>query len=196
MIVCLGGCNPALAQSDPFVFGEDTCYLPCWHGIRPGETEKPEALTVIQNFEGITRYGEDGQLIYFSSVDKISNRLHIDSYQIVDWIKLELEPNELSQLIEKFGEPQYILFMIDSGGCIIDIYYPHKGLNFQGHCEPSITDDYWIVAKNTEMYSAYFTAQYEDIDEMLLLFFDETPLARTEDELRTWAGYGKYLINP
>jgi hypothetical protein len=194
IILLTSGCIPA--KLDTSIFGDGDCRTPCWRGIRPGFTSKAEALAVVRSLGPDIRFSVDESFIYFSLGDKKHDRLHINSTDIVDWISLDLGSAELKQIVEIFGEPEVFLISLDSGGCILDIFYPAKGVSFQGHCESSAIGDYWLITPRTMMSSAYFVEQSAKVDGMLLLFFGEESLSILKDATRIWEGYGSYPINP
>lgn len=155
-----------------------------------------KALEVIMGLESDSRYHIVKPFIYFSYNDQISNRIHINVDEIVDWVELDLNPIELSQVISKFGEPDYLFFGIDSGVCVVNLLYPNTGIYFQGNCKASIVGDYWTISPNTKLYSVYFLEPQKQVDDLLLRFFGDDLGIAMKDAIRPWAGYGKYSIYP
>lgn len=194
ILLLVSGC--VSSKLDTAVFGDDECPLPCWHGIIPVSTSKAEAMKVIRSIEPDMRISADESFIHFSPNDLARNRLHINSNEIVDWISLELEQAELGQIIDIVGEPDKLLFMIDSGGCIYYVFFPSKGVSLEGPCKTSITGKYWIISPNTKVKFAYFTEPSDKVDGAIVLLFGKDVYSRVKDATRTWDGYDKYSIYP
>jgi hypothetical protein len=190
ILILIGGCSPV--KLDPILKGQDDCYPPCWHQIQPGITTMTKALEVIQGLAGNSQYQLDKPFIYFSFNDHKHNRIHVSDDEIVDWIEFDSNPSDLSQVISTIGEPESLLFRIDSEVCVADMFFPKKGIYFQGECKASLVGDYWTISPNTKLYSLHFYDPQKQLDDLLLILYGEVTGREMKEAIRPWTGYGNY----
>jgi len=192
VLILISGCSTV--ELDPILKGQNDCYPPCWHQIQPGITTMTKALEVIKGLDGNSQYQLDKPFIYFSFNDHKHNRIHVSDDEIVDWIEFNSNPSDLSQVISMIGEPESLLFRIDSEVCVVDMFFLKKGIYFQGECKASLVGDYWTITPKTKLYTVYFIDPQKQLDDLLLMFFGEASGRAMKDAIRPWSGYGKYPI--
>ena len=151
-----------------------------------------KALEVIQGLAGNSQYQLDKPFIYFSFNDHKHNRIHVSDDEIVDWIEFDSNPSDLSQVISTIGEPESLLFRIDSEVCVADMFFPKKGIYFQGECKASLVGDYWTISPNTKLYSLHFYDPQKQLDDLLLILYGEVTGREMKEAIRPWTGYGNY----
>lgn len=186
-ILAIGCSNQKI---DPLLEGDAKCSPPCWISIMPGFTTKLEADDIVFNLEGKQNYSSSENDIYVKYAGKNIHIYSNDVNQIIDGIDFDLNNIPLEQLIDKFGEPEYLSIILDQG-CTFIIYYPDKGVHFLGRCKDSLLEIGWAISASSTMTRAFFTKSALEINELLVLFFNET---NTEmmDAIILWKGYGTY----
>jgi hypothetical protein len=148
VLMPLAGCgpNPVPILSNP------TCQPPCWKNIRPGETTKEEAVSLLKELPEVdsTTIALNGKpwnifedIIYFGFKDsEVHGRVYISNDKAV-FIEisrvgdLELDTT-FGEAVNMLGEPEYIINIPISGGLplapktnfIIIAIQPERGFGF------------------------------------------------------------------
>jgi hypothetical protein len=177
-------------KTDLLLEGDSECSPPCWISIMPGVTTISEADNIILNLEGKQSYSSGENDIF---VDYAGKRIHVYSNNvnhIVEGIDFDLVDIPLEQLIDKFGEPEYLSTMLDQS-CVFIIYYPDKGIHFMGQCKASLVENGWEISASSKVTRAFFTKPGLEMEELLVLFFGETS-TEMMDAIIVWKGYGIY----
>ena len=123
LILILGCCiTPPTSQGsvDLSIIQDQSCQLPCWHGIIPGKTSIEEASTIIETLPDINRdtikESVSSSALGTDMVEKFMSWESLEhSYQkgwlfsgdgIVDWIEVDL-PRELKlgDIVAVYGPP-------------------------------------------------------------------------------------------
>ena len=127
---------------------------------------------MLLNLKGKQSYSTSENDIYVGYGGK-HIRIHSnDLNRIIDEIDFDLVDTPLEQIIDKFGEPEYLSTMIDQERIFI-IYYPDKGLHFMGKCKVSLTEKGWVISPSSIVTEAFFTKPNLKIEEVLVLFDGE-----------------------
>lgn len=104
---------------DTSLITDQPCASPCWQGIIPGETTWRDMSILIQddpkfsNDEETTDDQSEARLVNFATADGTPCCRIISSAdgRTVDVILTQLAPGQitLSEILEKYGEPQYVI---------------------------------------------------------------------------------------
>ena len=175
--------------------GDDNCKIPCWNLITPGLTTRTDALNRVENLQNKENYSFTQSDIYFRSNAK---RMHIhisETNQIVEMINFDLNDTLLGQIVDLFGEPEYLSFQLDSGGCTILVYYPKTGVDFMGQCKSDILGNHWKVSRNTRITRVFLTEPSLDEKRLFVLLFGDAS-ERMKKNTTKWEGYQSYPIKP
>jgi len=175
--------NESLLRDTSLVSGEP-CEAPCWQSIVPGETLWGQALDVVAanaeyTGQDQTRSRETDEVVLsFGYLDGPQCcRLYTRDGEVVASILLLLSPDmQLGQIIERYGEPQYI----------------------QGE---NLTDDQTFVSlvyRDVPMIVYAFGAGIEtgqlsaesEIIGAVLMAADEMQMLMESTDLYEWSGYG------
>ncbi|RMG75650.1 MAG: hypothetical protein D6711_06100 [Chloroflexi bacterium] len=105
--------NEDLLQETGLISG-DPCDAPCWRGIIPGETTWEDAVEIMQADEtlGDLELQEQGEArgASFTQQDGIlCCQIISQTGEFVEFIQLQIAPGvTLGEVIEKYGEPDYV----------------------------------------------------------------------------------------
>jgi hypothetical protein len=179
---------------DPILLGKNDCLPPCWNSIIPGQTTMAEASKIIENDGEKIKYSSDDMNLYVDYRDRHVS-LHFYNDQIVESIAFDLERTHLDQIIEVFGEPEFLEFQF-SGGGVTNIFYPTRGLYFLGPGKRNITHEKWVISRNTNLTYTVFTKANingQDDEWFGMLFGDGVSI---KQRIIPWQGYKNYPLNP
>lgn len=170
--------------NDTSLISGDPCEAPCWNNITPGETSWRDALIIVEddprlvNVEVVEDPESDAQLINFNAPEGPQCcRVFSDDGETISAVLLLLAPEmRLGQVIDKFGEPQYITGGdVTSDQTLLSLVYPDVPLVVYvfaaGTAEGTLTANSEIIG------AIYLTAA--DMDELL-----------AATNLYLWDGYG------
>lgn len=122
--------NDNLLQDDSLI-SDESCGIPCWRNIVPGETSIDDARTIIEGLESLTIVQDTTAGIAFTSSDTdICCQLLVESgSSTVNAIVLQLAPNiTVGQVIEEHGNPVFVSGeTYSSSESIITLFYPDLG---------------------------------------------------------------------
>jgi hypothetical protein len=117
---------------DTSIVTDEPCAAPCWRGITPGETKWNDALAILEADETLTDLqvrsnadtGQIGAAWSVTNGDRCCQMFTQDS-ETVDLIVLSTTPDlTFGQLIEKYGEPEYIIGQsLASTQALASLYY-------------------------------------------------------------------------
>lgn len=182
-------------EADPFLVGDDNCKIPCWNLITPGLTTRTDAINRIENLQNKENYSFTESDIYVNYNAK-RVQIHLgETNQIVEMINFELNDTLLGQIVDLFGEPEYLSFQLDSGGCTILLYYPKTGAYFMGQCKSDILGNNWKVSRNTKITQGFFTEPSLEEERLFVLLFGDAS-ERMKNSIIKWDGYQSYPIEP
>ena len=182
-------------EVDPFLVGDDNCKIPCWNLITPGLTTRTDAINRVETLQYKENYNFTESDIYLIYNAK---RVHIhlnETNQIVESITIEFNNTSLGQIDDLFGEPEYLSFQFDSGGCTSLFYYPKIGSYFTGQCKSDMLGEHWKVSRNTIIVQGLFTSPNLE-DERLFVLLVGDASKRLKNNIRKWEGYQSYPTNP
>jgi hypothetical protein len=101
--------------SDTSLLTDDPCEAPCWRGITPGETTWREARIIIEDDPALTEptindVEEGGQVMVFNYEDgpQCCQIYTEDGESVTQILTLMAPEMTLGQVIDKFGEPEYL----------------------------------------------------------------------------------------
>lgn len=121
--------NDNLLQDDSLISSE-SCGIPCWQNIIPGETSIDDARTIVeQNNLTIVQDTSSG-IAFASSESDVCCQLLVESGSTsVNAIILQLAPNvTLGQVIEQHGNPAFVSGEpYSSNESIFTLFYPDLG---------------------------------------------------------------------
>jgi hypothetical protein len=189
-------CSGMLLQScsepkiDTFLLNDENCQIPCWNSITPGVTTRSEAMSALAEMADIENFSSTAGNLYFKYKQE-RVQIFIDSTtQIVETIDLELDETSLGKIVDVFGEPEYLSFMMD-GAWIILIHYPKTGQYFLGPCQTTLFGNAWKVSPNTKITMAFLLSPTVDEARRNRLLFGDAS-ERVKDGFIDWDGYKNY----
>jgi len=158
------------------------CPSPCAFGIRVGETQLDQVIPVLEN-NGISRCWTEPNLSW-SLISCGGNRLNVQvdmhtSLVNAIWFDPSV-PISLGDIIEKYGEPNYVTVDQDTPGIIRTTLYWNSIRMLVSL--PKISGETYDVRKTTEVEGISFS------DENLYRTSDK----ETEPYYKPWHGYGMY----
>ncbi|MDX1993767.1 MAG: hypothetical protein SF029_15370 [bacterium] len=139
LALLLAACGPAPQLrnenflQDTSYLTEDPCGPPCWRGITPGETSWSEALTIIEDDPSLaelrTEADENSSIIAAVWAPQDGDgccQMYTEDGDTVEIVILQTAPQAtLGQVIEKWGEPEYVIgepFSQDQA--VFSLFYP------------------------------------------------------------------------
>lgn len=182
-------------EADPFLVGDDNCKIPCWNLITPGLTTRTDAINRVENLQNKENYSFTESDIYFKYNTK---RVHIhfdDTNQIVEKINFDLDDVPLGKIVDLLGQPEYLSFLFDSGGCSLFVYYPKTGAYFMGQCKSDILGNHWKVSRNTKITQGFFIEPSLEEERLFVLLFGDAS-ERLKNSIMKWDGYHSYPRQP
>lgn len=123
------------------------CLAPCWEGITPGRTklsDVPSMLEKMDGFQQITRDKEiliDQDCIEWAMKGNDSGMAFglvcsdVSRNPVVQEVRLSFERNKgqsiyvkLSELVEFYGEPEYVDIELGTFSCLIQLFFQKYGM--------------------------------------------------------------------
>jgi len=158
------------------------CPSPCAFGIHVGETQLDQVIPVLES-NGISRCWTEPNLSW-SLISCGGNRLNVQvdmQTNLVNAVWFDPSvPISLGEIIEKYGEPNYVTVDQDGPGTIHPRFY-WNSLRMVVPL-PEISGETYDVEKTTEVEGVSFS------DENLYRTSDK----ETEPYYKPWHGYGMY----
>jgi hypothetical protein len=177
-------------QIDSFLIANGNCQVPCWNSITPGVTTRSEATSAITESVDIENFSSTDTDFYFKYKTQFVHLLFDSTTHIVERIDLELDETSLGQIVDIFGEPEYLSFTMD-GAWFILVYYPKTGQYFQGPCQTTFFGNAWKVSPNTKIRRVFLlNPTVDEARRNRLLFGDASE--RMKDGFIDWDGYKNY----
>lgn len=138
---------------DDSLISTESCGIPCWQNIIPGETSLDEARTIIEEIEAVTIVQDTDAGIAFTVTESdICCQVLVESgTTTVNAIILQLAPNiTLGQVIEMHGEPTFVSGEpYSSSEAIFTLFYVDLGTIMNVHVEGEngqLGDDSLIIS--------------------------------------------------
>lgn len=179
-------------EVDLFLVGDDNCKIPCWNLITPGLTTKTDAINRVEILPNKEDYSFTQSDIYFKyNAKRVRIQLR-ETNQIVETINFDLDNIPLGEIVDLLGQPEYLSFLFDSGGCTLFVYYPKVGAYFGGQCKSDLLGKYWLVSKNTNVTIGYYVEAGLDDEQFFILHFGDANIARMKRNIRMWDGFRSY----
>ncbi len=183
-------------EADPFLVGDDNCKIPCWNLITPGLTTRIDAINRVETLQNKENYSFTQSDTYFVYNSKNVHIHFDDASQIVEKINFDLDDVPLGKIVDLLGQPEYLSFLFDSGGCTLFVYYPKAGAYFGGQCESDLLGKNWLVSKSTNANQGYYVEAGLDEEQFFVLHFGDANIERMKRNIRIWDGYQSYPIEP
>lgn len=164
------------------------CSLPCWEGIRPGQTSLNEVESSLKQAESIRiTYNRNGTIewqipnvyngvAYSENDDNVTQGVSI---QFMDEQMMNIQ-----EVIDAFGDPSFVQVLCSETCADANLIYPDKGMEIR--LIPSAgLDDYSVqILENSQVYVVSFFVpgldNYCAMEECQRI------------PLRKWEGYGSY----
>ncbi len=146
LLSILVGCSWIEDRSEPefadrsFISGEP-CEPPCWYGLIPGKSTKPEVISVLKELafvdqKSITEYqaSDEREIVYFScqkpNIDDCGGLIFqqeiLESIYLSPHYRLNFE-----SVVQKLGDPLFVDYggyHPEIGGCIVNLEWPDRGI--------------------------------------------------------------------
>ena len=167
---------------DGGLLSDRPCPSPCAFGIHVGETQIDQVIPVLGN-NGISRCWTEPN-VSWSLISCGGNRfrVQVDMHtSLVNAISFDPSvPISLGDMIEKYGQPNYVTVDQDGPGTIHPRFYWNSIRMLVSL--PAISGETYAVKKTTEVEDVNFS------DETLY----RTPEKETDPYYKPWNGYGMY----
>ena len=167
---------------DGGLLSDRPCPSPCAFGIHVGETQIDQVIPVLAN-NGISRCWTEPN-VSWSLISCGGNRLRVQVDMHTSLVNaISFDPNvsvSLGDMIEKYGEPNYVTVDQDGPGTIHTRFYWNSIRMLVSL--PVISGETYAVKKTTEVEDVNFS------DETLY----RTPEKGTDPYYKPWNGYGMY----
>lgn len=189
LLLLASACAPPLNLRDDKLLKDDSlitgqpCDAPCWRNITPGQTKWGDALTILEDSPDLdkpqTQNEDNGPGIEAvwqpKDGDSCCQMATLDG-DTVSVILLRLAPTtNLGQLIEKRGEPKYVLGAPgDDDQAVVNLFYPESSLIVTVFVAG---DKNGALSKTSEVVGAYYIAP------------DQMDLIIKTNSLYGWKGY-------
>lgn len=138
MVLLLAACSPVpeirsenYLQDSSFLT-DDPCGAPCWRGITPGETEWEDAVALIQDDPTLNQFQQEADdetealgAIWGQVDGERCCQMFSEFGDVVEFIILQTTPeNTFGEVIEKYGEPDYLIGQLLAGDQgIFSVFY-------------------------------------------------------------------------
>jgi hypothetical protein len=184
-----------LGCSDKFdedLIGNNNCTPPCWMDIKPGKTDRVDALQLLEKMElekkGSVKILDTDTIRWLNNTPK---RYYLYSENgIINKIKIDYRPVsiDLKYIISLFGEPAKLnLSKISGGGYFVSMYYPDKGLVIAAEGNKTLYEVY----PNMGVVFVYYLPSGTILDLEKSLNGRDVASENVLN-LKTWKGYGIY----
>jgi hypothetical protein len=182
-------------EADPFLVGDDDCKIPCWNSITPGLTTSTDAINRVESIQNKESFSFTESDIYFVYNSKNVHIHFDDTSQMVEKINFDLDDVPLGKIVDWLGQPEYLSFLFDSGGCTLFVYYPKTGGYFMGQCRSDLLGNHWKVSRSTKITQGFFIEPSLEEERLLVLLFGDAS-ERMKNNIMKWDGYQSYPIQP
>lgn len=211
ILVLILGCKPDNIKTS--VFSSVSCISPCWQNIYPGKTEQDEVIEILNHLEfvdqkSITVRGEPWSIFNDAIYATFrSGKIKAEIYFINKKVSMMIFSGEIdlqiSDAIDDFGEPKYVINIPMSGGMplapsssfVIVAVNPEKGIeysfdtrNLAGNLKKEIRADTLLG-----LISFFNPNDYEKILNDRLFSMAELSGEETIQYMKPWTGYGSIL---
>ena len=195
-LVILTACT-ATRGAEVSELGTGGCALPCWRGIRPGETTQDIAtetlLALQESGEGeFVSYQEHPYLLWADD-DRYS--VLIDLHQgIVTRITIPIEVGTVDRVLSAYGQPDaYFVFLAtDTLGGDVHLYYPDHGAVFVARADPrgGPPTETLSLQSNSPVVRVILVPITRLTETVARAIGDPGSAEEIAHELRQWQGYG------
>jgi hypothetical protein len=179
---------------DKYSWLESPCGAGCWENITPGKTSSPEALTIVQTDLMISEISKTeisptlGTIAWRAR--GVSGKLFFDpTSKRIDYMTLGFFTLTLGEIVDAFGEPDYILINVSeiaeeegSYSSEISLYWKDFALITSGTDRPDIAS--LLVTNNVVLFPRDMSLGE------VLKFVPSGPVKK--DDLIPWTGYKPY----
>ena len=122
-IILLAACgSETQSLAKAFSQSEPGCDLPCWNGMKPGETSEADFLVLIEDIQktstfDLDRFEVDAQTIQYRWFDPTLERMirALFGDDRLQWIEIDGYPNSLREIIDELGPPDTYQALIAGG---------------------------------------------------------------------------------
>jgi hypothetical protein len=148
------------------------------------------AVAQLENIDNVSSTDTD---LYFKYKTQRVHLIFNSTSQVVEMIIFELDETSLGQIVDLFGDPEYLSFILNEhgGGGTVLVHYPKTGQYFDGVCKTILFGNDWKVSPNIKITQGILLSPTID-DELRdrLLFGDAS--RRMKDGFIKWDGYKNY----
>ncbi len=178
-----------------YLDGTASCKPPCWNSIIPGETSYEEVLIILGQMEAngqghMTILGESQiKMLRWEDQNRSFYYINLEN-DVVSQISFRIISFTLNELINRFGDPEYLHLINTQGGPSGAFYYPSKGLAFYGGAKWG-TDQNFQILPETVISAVFFTPP-SDLDTMVANVHGSKVADDVLRRIKEWEGYGNY----
>jgi hypothetical protein len=204
VITLLAGCNPSARFTWITKWlDEPTCQPPCWENLHPGTTlinEVPNILAKVPDIINISDSAYSGfvecKSWSMNGYEKkeiglaCKNKYDEKPISTIE-LKFGFNPGSrvyLGEIINSYGNPNYVVPKIDNAGCHAYIFYIEKGMRL--FVDGSSPGKMMKITGNWEVLNVTFYYPENDIDTTLDSLGWKGFLDLTR--MRKWSGYTDY----
>jgi hypothetical protein len=206
MVVALSllfGCRAELRSLDKAtpVVPSQSCSLPCWNQIIPGQTEYVEALEIINNLPFITEYciEENANKIEINWIDSRFEKMISCGEVVIEnnlvkytYIHDSQPKNTVGDIISEFGLPERVFaerIGVEEFYIGVRMYYPEQGLEIVAMGLPNSDGKYCL--REESLVNDFKLFDTSTLDEYINTFSNDNG---RRDYLRakllSWPGFG------
>lgn len=159
----------------------------------PGVTTQSQAMSVVAKLTDIENFSSTDTDLYFKYKTQRVHLVFDSATQIVEMIIFELDETSLVQIVDLFGEPEYLSFTLyqHGGGGTVLVHYPKTGQYFDGACKITLFGNDWKVSPNTKITQGILLSPTIDEERRNRLLFGDAS-ERMKDGFIEWDGYKNY----
>jgi hypothetical protein len=174
------------------------CSAPCWENITPGKTTSQEAEQIIRAIPYAYDISIDPEFVPGRGViewkieDKYLGQIGFDSntpQRIINQITPSYNSTKLSEVINAYGEPDYVIAAVDTPSdigeplvCSLTIIYLSKGISLDAPNCPGIKSE---IEPASQFYVTFFIPTQEGFKQVTNVDLDNVIVKR-------WEGYKKF----
>lgn len=188
-------------------FGGQSCKVPCWHNLTPGQSTSNEVSHFLDSLSKTTwptrdiRVLKSGceSILVIDQANDASFSLFIEHNQLMFIQSSHTYIATVGQIVSYFGPPEYVEAVLavgpDGKGYSLEAYYPKQGLSFR--ILPSLKD-VGLIKQGMEVY----TVEYYQPGDLLSYFTDKYSCDMGQEDakafaqnsiknIQPWPGFGK-----
>jgi hypothetical protein len=147
-------------------------------------------MSTVAKLEEIENFSSTDTAVYFKYKTQRVDLRFDSATQVVEMLDFELNETSLGQIVDIFGEPEYLSFTLD-GGWFILVHYPKTGQYFLGPCQTTFFGNAWKVSQNTEIMKVFLFSPTMDVARLNRFLFGDAS-ERMKDGFIDWDGYKNY----